>query len=92
MPADFLLLDAAIQEATANATEIEGSADSVVSILGSVGAQIEAALKADNTIDQTNTDRAITNVRAVITRNQASAKKIADAIAANNQPPQPPTP
>ncbi len=86
MPADYTQLDAAIKEAVANATEIETTADSVVAILGSVGAQIEAALKADNTLDQANTDKAIADVRAVITRNQASAKKIADAIAANTPP------
>lgn len=89
MPADNTQLDAAIQEAADNATQIEGAANTVVSILGSVGDQIVAALKADNSIDQANTDKAVANVRAVVSRNQASAQKIADAIAANN-PPAPP--
>lgn len=83
MPADYTQLDAAVQEAVDNATTIEGTADSVVAILGSVGAQIIAALTADNTLDQAATDKAVANVRTVISRNQASAKKIADAIAAN---------
>jgi hypothetical protein len=86
MPTDYSKLDAAIADAAANATQIEGAADSVVVILQSVADQIVAALTADNAIDQANTDRAVADVKAVIVRNQASAQKIADAIAANTPP------
>ncbi len=83
---DTTKLDAAIQDAVDNATQLEGEATSVVSILGSVGDQIIAAVTANDAIDQTNTDRMTEIVKTVVGRNQATAQKIADAIAANAPP------
>lgn len=90
MPADNTQLDAAISEAVDNAAQISTVADSVVAYVGSVGQQIIDALVADNKLDQANTDRAVANVRTVVSQNQANAKRIADALLAGTPqaPPQ----
>lgn len=84
MAIDYTQLDASIEAAAANATDLEGEALSIAAILGNVGDQIVAAIVANDAINQENTDKAVANVRAVVARNVASAQAFADAIAANS--------
>ena len=86
MPANTDELQAAIDAAAAQAEVTVGVEASAIVIIENVGAQIIAAVAADNAIDQANTDRLTEIVKQVTAKNVESSGKLSAAILANQPP------
>ncbi len=91
MPADTTALNAAITALTTQVAQTEGTEDSAVALIQGVSVAITKAvtdaLAADNVADQGSIDAANAAIATVTARFTASAKKLGDAVAANNPTP-----
>ncbi len=87
MPADFTDLNAAVNEAAAQADKTEGTEASAIVVINAQGAATEAAvtkaLEADNAADQGSISAAIQAIRSVTSRFAASGAKLGDAVASH---------
>ncbi len=90
MPADNTALDASLAAMQTQITRATTVGASAVAALKGQGAAIKAALDADNTIDQANTDKAKAIVDQVVAQSTADIDALQAAVLANTPPVEPP--